>query len=1082
MTVSKRPVVRRRRAVLAVLAALGVLAVPVAPSAAGTTAPPPGPVNPVRGQGGGDTITLITGDRVAVSGKPGAAAYEVTPGAGRKVSFSIETRAGQTYVLPSDAAPLIDAGLVDERLFNVTRLLEWGYGDARRTTIPVLTKGGVAPGPAAAGVALKSVGLRAAEVPKAQAATVWQRLHPAAGATTLAAGVSKLWLDGGVFPALDKSVPQIGAPQAWAKGLTGKGVTVAVLDTGYDPDHPDLKGVVTQAVNFTDAPDTMDTFGHGTHVASTVAGSGAASGGKYRGVAPDAKIAVGKVLKGRGGNKTSDVIAGMEWAAFEIKAPIVNMSLSMTDTPALDPLEEAVNTLSEQTGSLFVAAAGNKGLGGKETLQSPGSADAALTVGAVGRDESLAFFSSRGPRFIDRAVKPDITAPGVGIVAARASGGTADPYVAEDGTSMAAPHVAGAAAILLQQHPGWSWRQLKAALMATARPNPALTQYEQGAGRVDVARAVTQDVVGDTGNLWTYRFWPHNDNPLTSDVTYTNTSDRPVELTLTEDSPYTLSADHLTLPAGGHATVRLTLDPTLPAGDHPGILTATAGQSVLRTLAGAYVEPESYSLTVTTVGRNGEPVPDVDARLYNLKTGETASLRFIDGVVHRRLGPGDWNLKARLTEMEKNDEQNKILSETFTDRPIRVGPADVRLTLDARLGRQIELTVDDPAAKPVGDLRVVVGNTTGTGYEYVERFSPNYPVFVLPSRREGRTYLAYQVLASDASAGAAPSRYDLIDYRTGEIPFNPVRRFTRAGLAKVAMTFRAQDTGGTAKFRREIVPPGEQFLVGVNTDVMLPGTLDSYLTPGAGLRWSGRVTQGGYVLADLDARAVPHGQHTETWNTAVTGPGALRITREGDELGYFFGGLFSDGDLGHTGWDGDITGTVKLLNGDTVLQENDLADCDIPDHCLLSAQVPPAEGAYTVAVSARREAGRGLSTAVDTSWTFTSAHTTEDTRYEVPSIRYIPQGLDDSNRAKPGSTTQIPITADRGKLTTLRVEASFDDGTTWQDLQVSRNGEGWTTSVTNPATPGHVTLRATATGPGGVQVNQTITRAYAVQN
>ncbi|MEV8638288.1 S8 family serine peptidase [Streptosporangium sp. NPDC051023] len=1079
MTNAQRPAKRRQRAALAVLAALGALAVPVAPSAAGTTAPPS---DPVRGQNGGESITLITGDRVTASGKPGAPAYQATPGAGRKVSFLIESRGGQTYVLPSDATPLIDAGLVDERLFNVTRLLEWGYGDARSTRIPVLTKGGAAPGPAVAGVSLRSVGMKAAEVPKAQASTVWQRLRPKPGAKSLAAGVSKLWLDGGVFPSLDRSVAQIGAPQAWAKGLTGKGVTVAVLDTGYDPHHPDLKGVVTQAVNFTDAPDTMDTFNHGTHVASTVAGSGAASGGRYRGAAPDAKIAVGKVLKGQGNNKTSDVIAGMEWAALEIKAPIVNMSLGMRDTPAMDPLEEAVNTLSEQTGSLFLVAAGNEGKKGEETLDSPGSADAALTVGAVDRDESLADTSSRGPRFIDRAVKPDITAPGVGIVAAHSPWSAESPYEAMDGTSMATPHVAGAAAILLQQHPGWNGRQLKAALMASARPNAKLTYYQQGAGRVDVAKAVAQDVVSDTGNLWTYRFWPHNDEPLTRDVTYTNASDRPVEVSLTEDGPYTLSTDRLALPAGGDATVRLTLDSSLPPGDYPGTLTATSGQTVLRTLAGAYVEPEAYNITVTAVGRNGEPEENVVSTLYNPTTGESTPLKFIFGVAHRRLKPGDWILRARLTEKRVGQNPNDvvIVSETLVNRPIRVGPADVRLTLDARLGRQIKFAVDDPAARPGSDLQVEMRNTAGphssTDYHF---FPAEVPVFVLPSRQEGLTYLAYQVLVSP---GAAASRYDLIDLRTGEMPFEPAKRFTRADLTKVAMTFRAQDTGGTARFKRKFELPGGWFLQNYRTPVTLPGTLDNYLTPITGTLWSGELTQAGHTLADLDIRTLPPGQHTETWNAAVTGPGTLRITREGDTLDYLPDDLFNDSDPAHTGWDADITGTMKLLNGDTVLQETDLADCDLVSDCRVSAQVPPAEGVYTITVSARRDAARGLSTEVDSAWTFASAHAAENTRYAVPSIRYVPQGLDDSNRARPGSTTEIAITADGGRLDTLRVEASFDDGGTWQDLRLTRTGTGWSTSVTNPATPGYVTLRATGSGPGFPKVKQTVTRAYAVQN
>ncbi|NRQ33569.1 S8 family serine peptidase [Nonomuraea sp. NN258] len=1061
----------RKAAVLA-LAVLTALSVPTpsatAETAAAQTGPSPAPT----------TITLITGDRVTVPGASGGArGYRVTPGAGRKVTFSIETVGGQTSVLPSDAKPLIDQGLVDARLFNVTRLLEWGYDDAHRTGIPVLTKGGGAPGPALAGRSFSSVGLKAAEVPKSQAATVWQRLRPAAGAKTLAAGVSKLWLDGGVFPALDRSVPQIGAPVAWQKGLTGKGVTVAVLDSGYDPDHPDLKDVVTQARNFTDAPDTMDTFNHGTPVTSALAGSGQASGGKYRGVAPDADVVVGKVLRSRDDNLVSDVLAGMEWAANEIKAPIINMSLGMTDTPGLDPLEEAVNTLSEETGSLFVVAAGNDGFP-KETVRSPGSADAALTVGAVDQDDKLAWWSSRGPRVIDLAVKPDITAPGAGIVAARSGGGAGEPYEAEDGTSMSAPHVTGAAAILAQQHPGWTRHQLKGALIGTAKPGDGLTQYEQGAGRVDVARAVAQNVVSDTGNLWTYLSWPHYPEEITEKITYTNAGQEPVNLTLAEDGPYTLSADRLTVPAGGDASVTLTLDRSRGPGVHPGTLTATAGDLTIRSLTGAYIEPEAHTLTLTIIGRDGKPAPSATASsgttLTNLTTGERAPLKFIGGVAERRLAPGAWNLYTELS--------GGATGTTYIERVLQIGSGDLNLTLDARHAQRINLTVDDPAAEPFGDIWTALGTTVGRGVQHTRRLSQGSEVYVLPARQPGLTYVAYQSLAA---GGASPSRYDLVDHRTGVIPFDPARRFNRADLAKVSMTFRAQDVAATGRFGRSVNVAGARAIGSSSLPVTVPGTIDNYLTPGDALRWSGEFTQPGYALSERASRTVQRGQFTEVWNTAVVGPAAPSVHRTGgDEIGYDpVAHLFSDGDPGRTGWDGNLTGTASLLKDGAVLEEIDLQDCDGPDQCVVEAQVPAAEGAYTVHVSARRNGDHAaLATAIDASWTFTSAHTDEFTELKVPSLRFTPQGLDSYNRAKPGSVTEIPIFADGGELTSPRVEASFDDGATWRELQVRQNGESWTTSVTNPATPGHVTLRATADGPGGAQAKQTVTQAYAVQN
>ena len=131
---------------------------------------------------------------------------------------------------------------------------------------------------------------------------------------------------------LDQSVPQIGGPAAWERGLTGKGVKIAVLDSGIDPNHADFTGRIGAQQNFTDTADTVDHHGHGTHVASIAAGTGAASGGKYKGVAPDATLLVGKVLDDTGSGSFSGIIAGMEWAAAQ-GADVVNMSLGSRSRP-----------------------------------------------------------------------------------------------------------------------------------------------------------------------------------------------------------------------------------------------------------------------------------------------------------------------------------------------------------------------------------------------------------------------------------------------------------------------------------------------------------------------------------------------------------------------------------------------------------------------------------------------------------------------------------------------------------------------------------------------------------------------------
>lgn len=194
---------------------------------------------------------------------------------------------------------------------------------------------------------------------------------------------------------------------------------MAVLDTGYDPGHPDLKDVVEESESFVPGEDVTDRNGHGTHVASTVAGSGAASDGKEKGVAPGVDLHVGKVLSDAGVGYDSWIVAGMEWAARDAHARVVSMSLGSSEyADGETVLARAVDELSAETGALFTIAAGNDGPDA-QTVRSPGTADAALTVGAVDSADAIASFSSRGPRYGDDALKPEITAPGVDILAAR---------------------------------------------------------------------------------------------------------------------------------------------------------------------------------------------------------------------------------------------------------------------------------------------------------------------------------------------------------------------------------------------------------------------------------------------------------------------------------------------------------------------------------------------------------------------------------------------------------------------------------------------------------------------------------------
>lgn len=375
------------------------------------------------------------------------------------------------------------------------------------------------------------------------------------------------------------------AGEVWAANITA--------DAGQALRDAAVDGDVT--LTFTDHY-PGDLYGHGTHVAATIAGTGAASGGVRKGVAPDATVMNGKVCNGLGDCQESWVIAGMEWAARN-GADVVNLSLGRCCTDGTDPLSEAVNTLTDRHDVLFVVAGGNSGELGPGNVGTPGAADAALTVGAVDKNDDLAGFSSRGPRRGDHAVKPELTAPGVAIVAARAAGtamGTPidDEYTSANGTSMATPHVAGAAALLAQARPDFDPSQLKNALTSTATDVGSLW-FEQGTGRVDVARAVSQGVYADAaigfGSL------SSSEDPVARQVTYTNLTDRVVNLQLeasvtdlegTLADAITMSRGRLIIRPGDQATVTATIDPqalTDQPGPHGGVITARADGISVRT-------------------------------------------------------------------------------------------------------------------------------------------------------------------------------------------------------------------------------------------------------------------------------------------------------------------------------------------------------------------------------------------------------------------------------------------------------------------------------------------------------------------
>jgi subtilisin family serine protease len=304
---------------------------------------------------------------------------------------------------------------------------------------------------------------------------------------------------------LDKT----GALAAWgAFGAQGQGAVIAILDTGVDPDHPDLKGKIADFAEFDDQGRTVqsglahayDSAEHGTHCAGIVVGSN--KSGRWIGMAPQAKVVSGLVLKG-GSGTDAQILAGMEWAISR-GAQVISMSLGGLRMEA-DVLDTYTRTIinANRVGIPVVVAVGNEG---NQTSGSPGNDYFAFTIGATDSEDWAAGFSGGRTQIINASryikpeflplvySKPEVSAPGVSIYSSVPKG----KWEAWNGTSMATPHVAGAMALLLgaptkiaAQPDSQRANLLQSLLVSTVKElGEAGQNHRFGHGRIDVLRAL----------------------------------------------------------------------------------------------------------------------------------------------------------------------------------------------------------------------------------------------------------------------------------------------------------------------------------------------------------------------------------------------------------------------------------------------------------------------------------------------------------------------------------------------------------------------------------------------------------------
>ncbi|MFC8975980.1 S8 family serine peptidase [[Kitasatospora] papulosa] len=671
-------------------------------------------------------ITLVTGDVVHwTDGVGGQDTVTVDRPEGATGGVHVRQAGEDLYVIPDEASALLAAEKLDRRLFNISTLVEMGYDDRRSGGIPLIATYAAgtgrslltAPRGSTKVRTLESVHGVALKAGKDDARAFWNDITRTRKSRSLDGGIAKLWLDGKVEAALKDSVPQVNAPQAWAEGFDGKGTTVAVLDTGIDATHPDVKDRVKQSRSFVPGEEVVDGNGHGTHVASTIAGSGAASDGANKGVAPATDLIVGKVLSNEGSGADSGIIEAMEWAKAE-GADVVSMSLgSSIPDDGGDPMAQAVDALSADGGPLFVIAAGNAY--GAGTIGSPGSAASALTVAAVDKQDRRADFSSMGPLVRSYGLKPDLSAPGVDINAAasRSVPGIDGMYQSMSGTSMATPHVAGAAAVLKQRHPEWSGQRIKDALMSSSKLLPDHTPYEQGTGRLDVKAAV-DTAIEATGSVEVASYdWPHSAQDAVAErtLTYRNTGDEDVTLKLATDTDaaaYTLSTPELTVPAGSTAAAVLSIDPSRIANDtrFSGQVLATdpSGATVAHTGFAVNKERELHDLTLRLRDRAGEPM---DGTVVLAALGDTElGLVQVSGETTLRLPPGNY---TAWTSADVDGDRSDSKAVAFLSAPETILDKATTVTLDASKARRV--SVRTPQETETRQLRYDMARTSPEG-------------------------------------------------------------------------------------------------------------------------------------------------------------------------------------------------------------------------------------------------------------------------------------------------------------------------------------------------------------------------------
>ncbi|MEV0950026.1 S8 family serine peptidase [Promicromonospora sp. NPDC050249] len=747
-------------------------------------------------------------------------------------------------------------------------------------------------------------------------------------------------------------------------------------------------------------------------------------------------------------------------------------------------------------------------------MPAPGAADAALTVGAVNDADEVTSFSSRGPRGGDNALKPDVTAPGDEIVAARGAGtgmGTVvdDQHVAASGTSMAAPHVAGAAAVLKQARPELTGQELKAVLMGSAQHTSGAV-WDEGAGRIYLPDALDQQVVASPSSLSLGTFLFPQTGAATRTLTYENPTDLEVTLDLALDvtgpdgealpaGAAALSAASVTVPAQGSVTVDVTVDRTTgDFGRFSGAVVATAPDgSDIRTTLGWAKESERYEVTVEGIGRDGERHDGGSlVHVTNVDDGTRYSefVELEDGTWTGRVPAGTYSVSGKLWD---EDAEGAITELTAVMEPQIEVTGDSTVVLDATAGEPVSVTTERPADRDRVFLDV---GRVDEPAEWFSGFGATVPgdadVYATPTEpvTEGTFGFtaAFNLAAPTSTADEAPEyTYDLAYHQ--EVVETLAFAATPENTAAVSVGYADLGPGVDVSSARYGVLVDDEgvHLRGYSRPVAPGASRTEYVTAND-VTWlnSAEVSvpdgSDGVHINGID-HVYPLGASADTLGGAVI---STRLTDD-NHIGTW-GDLLRLGLEAFTDSDGHRINSFEDPEKLRVWQDG----TEVEDEEEIFFGVPiPAEGAdYRVVLDGERTASWwNRSTRVSTEWTFHAAPGEPDPDGEPPFVKlpaldvaYDVAGMDLANKAPRRTTATVTVGHQAGStggtVTGARLSWSPDDGATWRKATLRRTGPGvYTADLRVPKGTEHVSLRVEAKDKAGTTIKQTVIRAYGVR-